>query len=93
MLLPIIAEFIGSFIFFLIILQQSQPIPIAVGLLAAIYAFGSISGGHFNPAVTIMIGVKEENMSKKYYCYIMAQILGGLCAVMFHKYYLSIKKE
>lgn len=93
MLLPVIAEFIGCFIFFLIILQQSQPIPIAVGLLAVIYAFGSISGGHFNPAVTIMMGVKEEKMSNKYYFYIIAQILGGLCAVMFHKYYLSANKD
>lgn len=93
MLLPVVAEFIGTFIFLLIILQQSQPIPIAVGLLAVIYAFGSISGGHFNPAVTIMMGAKEEKMHQKYYFYILAQIAGGLCAFFFHKYYLSVKKD
>ncbi len=86
MLVESIAEFIGTFIFLFIILQQGQPIPIAVGLLAAIYAFGNISGGHFNPAVTIMMGADQKVSPKQALLYIIAQIAGGLCAVMLHNY-------
>jgi aquaporin Z len=85
MLLEAIVEFIGTFIFLFIILQQGQPIPIAVGLLAAIYAFGTISGGHFNPAVTIMMGAKGGMPTTKSMVYIFSQILGGLVALLLYK--------
>jgi glycerol uptake facilitator-like aquaporin len=89
MLTEALVEFIGTFIFLFIILQQGQPIPIAVGLLAVIYAFGNISGGHFNPAVTIMMGVDKKVDSRKALLYIISQIAGGICAIMFYR---SIKK-
>jgi glycerol uptake facilitator-like aquaporin len=85
MLLELFAEFLGTFIFLFIILQQGQPIPIAVGLLAVIYMFGNISGGHFNPAVSIMMGVKGDVSTKKAIYYIVAQVLGGLCALLLYK--------
>ena len=85
MLLEASVEFIGTFIFLFIILQQGQPIPIAVGLLAVIYAFGNISGGHFNPAVTIMMGANGSVNMKTSMVYILAQILGGLCALLLYK--------
>lgn len=49
-----------------------------LSLLAAIYAFGSISGAHFNPAVTLgaaMAGRVEWRAVLKYW---VAQVLGGL---------------
>jgi len=86
MIVEAFAEFLGTFIFLYIILQQGQPIPIAVGLLAAIYAFGSISGGHFNPAVSIMMGAKGSVSPQKAVVYIVAQILGGLSALLLYQY-------
>ena len=50
-----LVEFIGTFVFLSVILRVGQPIPIAVALLSAIYFGGSISGGHFNPAVSFII--------------------------------------
>ena len=91
-LLQALVEFIGTFIFLFVILQQGQPIPIAVALLAVIYAFGNISGGHFNPAVTVMMGVDQKISTKHVAIYIVAQILGGIAAVFVHRS-IDQKKE
>lgn len=82
MLLPVLSEFIGTFVFLLIILTVGQPIPIAAGLLASILAFGGISGGHFNPAVSTMMLLKGDIAMSSYIFYIIAQVFGGLAALM-----------
>jgi glycerol uptake facilitator-like aquaporin len=83
-----IAEFIGTFVFLYVILESGkyksiQPFVIVTGLLAAIFMCGSISGGHFNPAVTTMMWNKgdalfKDNNNAVYY--IIAQIAGGIMA-------------
>jgi len=89
--LGIFAEFIGTFIFLFVILQYGQPIPIVIALLAVIYAFGNISGGHFNPAVSIMMGADSKITPIEAGLYIFAQIAAGLCAVLVHKACLKHK--
>lgn len=93
MILPAFAEFLGTFLFLFVILQQAQPIPIAVALLAVIYAFGSISGGHFNPAVSVMMGVHQKITMPEMILFIAMQILGGLAAVLLYRYLESQKKS
>lgn len=78
-------EFIGTFIFLSIIAIVGEPIPIAVGLLAAIYFGGKISGGHFNPAVSTMFFLKKTLSLNELVYYIAAQILGAICALNFYK--------
>jgi len=82
MLAAVLSEFIGTFVFLLVILVVGQPIPIVIGLLAAILAFGNISGGHMNPAVSTMMLVKGDIDVVTYLLYIIAQILGGLAALL-----------
>lgn len=82
MLTAIISEFIGTFVFLLVILVVGEPIPIVVGLLASIYAFGKISGGHMNPAVSTMMFAKGDISFDTLVMYVIAQILGGLSALM-----------
>jgi aquaporin Z len=92
----VLAEFIGSFIFFSVILSvvanttigSIGPIAISIGLLAAIYFGGSISGGHFNPAVSLMMLVKGKIGSDVFFLYILAQIFGGLVAVAINNYFI-----
>jgi len=56
-------------------------ISIGLGLMAMIYAFGDISGGHFNPAVTIAMILAGRIQVRDAGPYIAAQILGAITAV------------
>lgn len=82
MIQEVFAEFLGTFVFLSAILAAAQPIPIAVGLLAVIYIFGSISGGHFNPAVSVMMFVKGTVTLETCIMYVISQVLGGIVALL-----------
>jgi aquaporin Z len=64
--------------------------PIAIGsvLMVMIYAGGHISGGHYNPAVTLGVSLRGRLAGGDVLPYITAQVLGGLLAaglVLFFK--------
>jgi glycerol uptake facilitator-like aquaporin len=82
MIAAVLSEFIGTFVFLLVILVVGQPIPIVIGLLAVIFAFGNISGGHMNPAVSTMMLAKGDIDVMTYILYVIAQVLGGLAALL-----------
>ncbi len=51
---------------------------VGFGLIALIYAFGDISGGHFNPAVTIGAWVAGKFPARDAIPYILSQVAGGV---------------
>ncbi|MEO7916928.1 MAG: aquaporin Z [Dokdonella sp.] len=63
-------------------------VALAFGLtvLTGIYAFGHISGGHFNPAVTLGLFAGNRFPVKDVVPYIVAQVLGaiGAALILFH---------
>lgn len=83
-----IAEFIGTF--FLVLTIGSTVIPGAVGvipplaigaaLMVMIYAGGHVSGGHFNPAVTLAVFIRGRCPAKDVIPYWVAQLLAGVLA-------------
>lgn len=82
----LVAEFIGTFFFLAVILKRGEPIPIAVGLLAAIYLAGSVSGGHFNPAVSFLVHLKDKSFGiDDLGYYVVAQLAGAYTALQFAK--------
>jgi glycerol uptake facilitator-like aquaporin len=83
-----VAELVGTFLFFAIGFTAVQatgalqapvllvvPFAFGFGLLAAIAAFGHISGGHFNPAVTVAMVLDGRTTVIDAVGYIVAQIL------------------
>ncbi|MDH3605998.1 MAG: aquaporin [Acidimicrobiia bacterium] len=54
------------------------PLAFAVALLAGLYAFGEVSGGHFNPAVTLAMFVDRRVTFVDLIGYWIAQVAGGL---------------
>ena len=57
-------------------------VPLAFGfaLLAGLYAFGEVSGGHFNPAVTLAMFVDRRASISDLIGYWIAQVAGALLA-------------
>lgn len=84
-MLTFITELIGTFVFISVILITGEAIPIGIALIAAIYFGGSISGGHFNPAVSTAKWAKGDISPQKWCIYVAAQIIGGLVALLFYQ--------
>jgi len=59
------------------------PFAFPLGLLAAIFAVGHISGGHFNPAVTIAMVLDKRTLPVDAVGYIVAQAIGAIGAAAF----------
>lgn len=83
--IPVAAEFFGSFFFLSVILKTGQSIPIGLALSSAIYAFGPLSGGHFNPAVSTVMLTKGDISLPKYFAYMGSQAAGAMSAFLWWK--------
>jgi|TARA_Y100000992_G_C21273979_1_gene498758 aquaporin Z len=75
-----LVEFLGTVFFLFIIIVVGNPLAIGAALTIAIMLGGPISGGMFNPAVSIMMAAAGKLSVKDLAPYILAQIAGGLCA-------------
>jgi glycerol uptake facilitator-like aquaporin len=80
-MLNYVVEFLGTFLFLSVIVATGQPVLISLALLVVILLGGSISGGHFNPAVSLMFFAKGALTPLDFIAYIVAQSLGGLAAI------------
>jgi len=87
--LALLIEFLGTFIFFSVIIATGNPW--AIGATLAVLAFlgSAISGGHFNPGVTVMFlynrGITMENAAG----YIVVQLVAAILAATV---YTQLKK-
>jgi aquaporin Z len=90
-----LAELLGTLLFFTIGMASVQsvlvlggaapllvvvPLGFGFGLLAAILTFGHISGGHFNPAVSIAMAIDGRLSPRDAAGYIVSQIIGAIGA-------------
>jgi arsenate reductase len=84
----VIAEFIGTFTFLLAIAGASasgsplKQISLALALGLMILVLGGISGGHFNPAVSIYFFAKKQLSFGELVSYIVAQLAGAFFGVV-----------
>jgi len=91
-----IVEFIGTF--FLVFTVGACVVnpaagviaPLAIGsvLMVMVYAGGHISGGHYNPAVTVAVAIRGRMPASEVPMYFTAQIVGALLAAV-ASYYLK----
>ena len=82
----LLVEFVGTVFFLYVILYTGEPIPIAIALAVAIMFGAPISGGNFNPAVSLMMARAGKLPMNKLLPYIVVQLLGGLVALNLYRH-------
>ena len=85
MIKKLLAEFLGTMFFLYVILATGDAIAIGLALTVAIMVIGKHSGGHFNPAVSVMLAMGGKHSMKDLAPYVVAQVLGGLAALELYK--------
>ena len=90
-------EFIGTFFLVLVVgltvmpplsgvnaptAEHMAPLAIGVTLMIMVYAGGHISGGHYNPAVTLAVWMRGKCDTKDVVPYMLSQIVAGIVAAL-----------
>ena len=84
-----IVEFIGTFFLVLTVgatvlaphgAGDFAPLAIGASLMVMIFAGGHISGGHYNPAVTLAVWIRGKCPPQDVVGYMVSQVLGGIAA-------------
>lgn len=89
-----VAEFIGTFMLAaIVIITSGQPLFIMFALIAILLVVGGVSGGHFNPAITIGALATRRISLARAASYIAAQVLGGLMALVILNGFISAAPE
>jgi aquaporin Z len=88
----IIVEFVGTFFLVLTVgmtvlgvkpdsaAAALAPLAIGSALMVMIYAGGHISGGHYNPAVTLAVWIRGKCPTPEVPGYMISQVLGAIAA-------------
>jgi aquaporin Z len=89
-MLAYLVEAVGTFILLAVILNASSfgnmaPLTIGLALTVAIAIGGSISGGHFNPVVTLVMFLKNQVSQNDALMYVAAQVVGAIAAQQMKK--------
>jgi glycerol uptake facilitator-like aquaporin len=82
-----LVEFLGTAFFVYVILATGNPLAIGAALALSMLITLNISGGHINPAVTIVMASAGKLPTVDIIPYCLAQIFGGLTALELYKRY------
>lgn len=96
-----LVEFIGAFFLIFTVCATAlfgasgviPPIAIGFALMIMVYAGGHISGGHYNPAVSLAAAIRGALSFKQLIPYWIAQILGGIAAATLALKYAAVPVE
>lgn len=91
-----ITEFIGTFFLVLTIgltvnggAGSMAPLAIGAALMIMVYAGGHISGGHYNPAVTLAVLIRGRIATAEAIPYMIVQVIGAVVAAFTVKYLIG----
>lgn len=84
-----LVEFLGTMLLVFVIFATGNWLAIGAALGIAVLLGGSISGGAFNPAVTIALHHSGKLSQSDVLPYIIVQILGALAAFYAYKQFVN----
>src|SRR5918992_1548125 len=83
-----VTEFLGTFFLVLTIglavLAETPMAPVAIGaaLMVMVYMGGHVSGGHYNPAVSLAVLLRGKLQARDVVPYMVMQVLGAIAAAV-----------
>jgi aquaporin Z len=77
-----LTEFIGTFFLVLTVGLSGNPLAIGASLMIMVYMGGHISGGHYNPAVSLAVTLRGKLSWGEFVIYIISQALGAIAAAL-----------
>ena len=80
-----LVEFLGTLFLLYVILATNNALAIGAALAIAILVGGHISGGNFNPTVSVMMVSAGKLPKNDLIPYVLAQVAGGLAALELFK--------
>jgi aquaporin Z len=80
-----VVEFLGTLFFLYVIIATGNAIASGAALAIAMMVGGNISGGHFNPATSVMMYAAGKLSRTDLIPYLLVQIAGGLVALELYK--------
>jgi glycerol uptake facilitator-like aquaporin len=83
--LQYLVELVGTFIFLSVIIITGNPLAIGLTLAAMAWFGGKVSGGHFNPAVNVMMLMDKQMTMGEFVGQTLAQLLGAVLAFLYYK--------
>lgn len=81
----LLAEFLGTFFFCAVALLSGNPLAAAGTLAVTVYALGYVSGGHFNPAVSLAVWLRGQLDKGEMLRFWGAQAAGAVTAFLIYK--------
>jgi glycerol uptake facilitator-like aquaporin len=80
LVLPLVAEFFGTFLLLMSIFATGNALVIGLTLALNVWLLGGISGSHVNPAVSAAMLVKGAISTTEFVTYTVVQIAGAIAA-------------
>jgi aquaporin Z len=81
----LIIEYVGTVFFLYVIITTGNPLAIGAALALAIYIGGAISGGNFNPAVTVLMVLAGKQKISSLVPYVLVQVLAAITVLELYK--------
>ena len=82
----LIIEYVGTVFFLYVVIATANPLAIGAALALIIYVGGSISGGNFNPAVSLLMVLSGKQKMELLMPYMLVQFLAAVTVVQLYKW-------
>jgi glycerol uptake facilitator-like aquaporin len=83
--LPLLSEYFGTFLLTLSILTISNPLIVGLIFSAILYLTAGVSGGSMNPAISVVMFMKNKLGSQELLKYIFVEVAAAVSAFYIFK--------
>jgi len=85
-IIEVVPEYLGTFALIFSILATGNYLVIGLTLAAVIFLVGDLSGANVNPVVSLVMLLNNQMDARKFFEYLVVQVLGGLSALYTYKF-------